>query len=911
MNTEEINTGELGNNLSDELHHLASEIKISWIRDTDKTDAMKKLTKILTDILNKYETLEDAFNQDEKLLQYFMTEFIEEVINNILQQTFVYGKNGDDIALELLYTIYKFILKYHQNTKYSPLFERIREIVNTSKSNFFFFKRPSHQRNQALKIDNPKKRLTFNYFNHKFCSDFLDEKKEEENIFKEGQNIDVLIKYERSRTQLDKKAWVRGTIKSVDKEKYIYIIESPELDSEINVQIGSNEVAPEGSKTQDWEWRRSLKKYDLVDCYDRNTWYPSTICNVDEQILESGYKKITYRVGFRLYPKYFKNENDENDQYENYKCFWKTNKLELEEETKEEFYGDTSNCDENIEFYSKIIQKFQTYSKVQKEFLDQPTQYYAYGNNNTSNLNKIEKMNYELQNEDDNNGIIDGIYLYEKNGKKNYILGKGSNFSYYFALFLKRLADDNVFEEFINIINNKPNSEEILTIFYTLYYTLPYIHKKYLIENIDKYKTGVINFINNLNTKEIRSLPKLLIEVILRFIIKFKETLKLDNNDPLKNELTSLEDEIVISFSIKMIKTSIFDKRIQGIKKLNEFIQENITRENTMKIIIDLIQKNEIIKEIFGANYHSQIISKSDKILSLLLRSNEIKEEDIKLIWDCTQRGDLEAKSAIMKLLSDLAENLNENFINILLQNIINEFDKNKINEKEIDFIYNLSIQGDNENNKLKCIEYLYQCILKLDLTDNILKNPIMEKLIEFPSKSDKYLDKILSMCENDLKSNNSSLFVLQILSNLLNRYTFSSNEIRFLKNELEDFTKDDKLLILYKNNFENYIQRIKEVIKSNNEKGGVKDSGVVGNYDDVIVDNYTHVVNVQKRIEFLNDWITLIYPDFDFVPYLREILLDKPVSINDGTIFYEFMKKYISETKDNESDAKKEKKII
>ena len=112
MNTEEINTGELGNNLSDELHHLASEIKISWIRDTDKTDAMKKLTKILTDILNKYETLEDAFNQDEKLLQYFMTEFIEEVINNILQQTFVYGKNGDDIALELLYTIYKFRMGY-------------------------------------------------------------------------------------------------------------------------------------------------------------------------------------------------------------------------------------------------------------------------------------------------------------------------------------------------------------------------------------------------------------------------------------------------------------------------------------------------------------------------------------------------------------------------------------------------------------------------------------------------------------------------------------------------------------------------------------------------------------------------------------------------------------------------------
>ena len=68
-------------------------------------------------------------------------------------------------------------------------------------------------------------------------------------------------------------------------------------------------------------------------------------------------------------------------------------------------------------------------------------------------------------------------------------------------------------------------------------------------------------------------------------------------------------------------------------------------------------------KKIFIANYHSQII------------------------------------------LSNLAENLNENFINILLQNI----DKNKINEKDIDLIYNLSIHRDN---KIKCCEYFYHCIL-------------------------------------------------------------------------------------------------------------------------------------------------------------------------------------------------------
>ena len=79
----------------------------------------------------------------------------------------------------------------------------------------------------------------------------------------------------------------------------------------------------------------------------------------------------------------------------------------------------------------------------------------------------------------------------------------------------------------------------------------------------------------------------------------------------------------------------------------------------------------------------------------------------------------------------------------------------------------------------------------------------------------------------------------------------------------------EDKLLNLYKNNFIYYIQKIQEQIKSKNEDEII-------NTDDEIVDNYTHVINIQKRIEFLNNWITVIYPSFDFVSFLREILLKK-----------------------------------
>ena len=42
-----------------------------------------------------------------------------------------------------------------------------------------------------------------------------------------------------------------------------------------------------------------------------------------------------------------------------------------------------------------------------------------------------------------------------------------------------------------------------------------------------------------------------------------------------------------------------------------------------ISVFIELILKNEIVKEIFGPNYHSQIITKSKEIIELLLNDTE------------------------------------------------------------------------------------------------------------------------------------------------------------------------------------------------------------------------------------------------------------------------------------------------
>ena len=894
------------NDLINKLQKSSQEIRLSYLHDIDKTEEMVKIQNFIQNILDSNESIEHNLEDNEETFKFFIGTFLKDVISNITIQNIVYGNNGDEIAVDLLYHIYELFLKFHKNTKYNQLFEIIREIIKPETSLPNFFKPFIEQRINNQKIENKKRRYNSSNFNKLFYKDCMDNSKSLEKIYKIGDKVDVLIASKKSRQQLDKRAWVRGEVESIDEENMLYIVHCEKIDEKIKIQMGGGEITKVGEKTKDWDWRNNLKEYDIIDCYDRSKWYPSTVT----KILEGG---LRYHIGFRLYPKHFKNENDEKDTIDNYKCFWSSQNYVYNNDKKEEYLGDAENYDEDIDFFSKRIQKFQSYTNTQKNFLDTPVQYYARGHAVKSDIkNEIQKMNYELENDEVDLKFNDDSITYELNGKKNYIIGKTNKFNYYYALFWKKLADNNAFEDFIEIINNKPNAEEIYMILYTIYCAMPYLHKQYLIDNLDNFKNATINFINNLETKDIRNLPKNLTEIINKFLKNIGEILISNNNcedntkdkdEENKKNISNTIDEISLRLSIKMLKTSIFDKRMQGIKSLNEFISDKEKKEESMNTLINLIQKNEIIKEIFGSNYHSQIISKSNKILSLLLKNNEIKEEDIKLIWDCTQRGDLEVKNIIMKLLSDLAGNLNEKFINILLENIINKVDENKMNEQDIDFIYNLSIHGDNENNKKKCMDYLYQCILKIDLNNenDIKNNSIMNKLLTFAQNDEKYLGQILSMCESDLKNNNNSLIILEIFSIFLDKYTIVvQSEIIIMKDTLKDFIQNESLLNLYKDNFMSYIQRIKEQIKSKN---------ITANCDDEILDNYTHIINVKKRIEFLNKWITVLYPAFDFVPFLKNLLLNNPVSKNDEIIFDEFIQKYISESSANENQINKEKK--
>ena len=843
------------------LEILCEEIKQSWIEIKDKTNIMEKIINILKDI-NSKKSLEEYFDNNEKDLQYFLDTFIQTVMLSILNQPYVQGKNGDDIALELLFQIYLLFSNFHHNKKYYQILQCIRKLFENN-SNFSYF----FPLNKMKKPKDSLKNCLYKDFNKEFCNDFIN-KDIPEIIFNVGDNVDILVENNESHYFLDKTAWVRGKIKKIEEGNYF--IRYNREEKEIIFPLGSPKVLKEGTKTTDWEWRTNLHKYDLVDAFYMDQWWPASIIDIEEITENDGIKSVKYKIGYRLYLDHFKNEEDPSDYIDNYLSFWDDKKIYIDE-NKQEYKGFHPENDELIFHFSKRIQKFNSFSEIEKQTKEAGTKQILNVVNNDLANDNIKK-----------NENIDKNILYIKDKKKNVIIGKYGKFSYYFALLLKKIEKNGDFENYINILKNEPNNEETLTIFTIILNSLNYIHNQYIDENKEIFKTAFDNFINSLNDENIKNLNKNLIESMTKI---FED----DNNYEENLIEKEFEEGIILNLAIKKIKTDFFDKRLQGIKLLNEYINKNKNNE-TKLLNICVLLKNNIIEEIFGPNFHSQIISKSFEIVKLLIRNRILEEKEVNLIWGCTQKGDLEVKRTIISLLMGLIYEYDENFIGILLDAIINNSNE-KSNEKESEFVYRLSLEVQSEENKLKICKYFCNNILELDNFSE--KNPIFEKLLKLIKQDENYIKQSLEICEQSIKENKNTLLCYSLIIALIHKNITINNKnnppYSSEKNSLMNFLKDEHLFKIFENNFKYYMEISKKKLESQNSNSDIE----------IIIDGYTHKKNIKGRLDFLRE-LTLIYPNYYFFQNLKDLLFDKPLFQEDKIYFYDFIESYCFPSNEN-----------
>ena len=110
-----------------------------------------------------------------------------------------------------------------------------------------------------------------------------------------------------------------------------------------------------------------------------------------------------------------------------------------------------------------------------------------------------------------------------------------------------------------------------------------YLHSGYFLENGNIIKSALINYINNLNDKNIRKVSKELMKLIRTLINEINRYFY--KEEEINNDL-KMNEEITLAFAMKSIKTSIFDYRLKGIKDLNEIIENN---KNNKEIITKII----------------------------------------------------------------------------------------------------------------------------------------------------------------------------------------------------------------------------------------------------------------------------------------------------------------------------------
>ena len=106
------------------LEYIEHEIRMSYLKDLNKTTELLQLKSILEEILNS-NNLEEYFNNLIPDCEYFCKKFTNEVLTNILRQNVIYGENGHETVFSILKLYLQIFLKFYNkpqgNTYYVNL----------------------------------------------------------------------------------------------------------------------------------------------------------------------------------------------------------------------------------------------------------------------------------------------------------------------------------------------------------------------------------------------------------------------------------------------------------------------------------------------------------------------------------------------------------------------------------------------------------------------------------------------------------------------------------------------------------------------------------------------------------------------------------------------------------------------
>ena len=268
-----------------------------------------------------------------------------------------------------------------------------------------------------------------------------------------------------------------------------------------------------------------------------------------------------------------------------------------------------------------------------------------------------------------------------------------------------------------------------------------------------------------------------------------------------------------------------------------------------------------------------------------------------------------------------MINDLSSEFCNILLDIIKKKVKKEKVlhNDSLYILINELAKKGNDEIEQLNCCKYFTDKISKEENLNNLENNLFLKEVTNYFSKNKRFYTQIIdqfektlkdNLKENDKEENNLKNNKKNILVSL---YSFR----KILKENLKIFDTENKkesiinkdIIKLFKDNFSKYKiieSEILSKLKKNEkrEKKEKKEKELSKELDE-------HKNNMKIFIDFLMDIIHNLFPEVDYFDLLKEISLDNPIEESDKQIFYDYIKFFIENEKDNNYRIKKELKLF
>ena len=347
-----------------------------------------------------------------------------------------------------------------------------------------------------------------------------------------------------------------------------------------------------------------------------------------------------------------------------------------------------------------------------------------------------------------------------------------------------------------------------------LYGTMPLWHRQFAYWYIDRFNEALLSTLSYVNREATDQNKN---EVVLGPVqLEAFDSAVLENMvnhliQPIWRRYNTLEmsNKILCSYQLEIGAALLIlpnlQRRIQGIKYINEAIRSvrtpyGLHKLMTVKELIQVVRKLEVVDQVFGQRTHFQLIHRSNDLIKLLFNEKDILESEIDMIWNtCTKQGEqikLEVYNIILDVLKPAYNSLKDQTKAYFITKLDN-IEPRELIDKDIELLtelgkkYGMGASRKPEDFVQKAAQFMWNiATLQKDYPIEIIKLA-RKKFAEMTTAWDDALkEPYIAEAIDNIANNKLPLQNLKLCMKLLEKWTQSTYQSPGRKTR-QEFTED------------------------------------------------------------------------------------------------------------------------